>query len=176
MGVPTVITIGLDQLFKIGYVIGEMRVLGHDLKTFRAASYCKSAILSDRNFETISGELSDHIISNIAFNPGDVDLMPYAVTSTNYCFSKSRISRSNLAGGRNSEIKRLKLNGDQRSSIIGSNSRVCLECSKRIDSGLPVSKRHQSVGDIVFIRNGGSISGVGGNSNIGLPGSKIANL
>lgn len=60
--------------------------------------------------------------------------------------------------------------------VLCSRSVVSLAYDKRIFNGLPVSNHDHSVSNRVFTRNGGLIFAVGGNANMGLPGSKMWNL
>lgn len=176
LGVCTVVALGPDRRLYIGTAVGEVHVIGYDSVTLQATTHCFSPKLLDSNFKAPDGSLSDRIVLGIAFNPMDIDTIPYVSTSTLYWYSKSRINRKNSAGWRNGAVERLKLSANPDSFVIGQKKGQCLAYDKRIVSNLPVSNRDHSVNALLFTQFGDLLIAVGGNTNAGLPGSKLGNL
>lgn len=176
MGVSTVVTLGPDRRLYIGNAAGEVHVVGYDSVTLQAQTHCKSPKITDSNFKSPSGDLSDRIVLGIAFNPQEAETLPYISTSTLFWYAKYRIARSNSAGWRNGAVDRLKVSSDPGSFVIGKKSGICLQYDKRIVSNLPVSNRDHSVNALLFTQYGDLLIAVGGNTNMGLPGSKLGNF
>lgn len=176
IGVSTVVALGPDRNLYIGNAAGEVHVIGYDSETLKAKTHCKSPKITDSNFRTPSGALSDRIVLGIAFNPQEFETIPYVTMSTLFSYAKYRISRSNPVGWRNGAVERLKISSDPGSFIIGVKSGICLAYDKRIVSGLPVSNRDHAVNGLLFTQFGDLMIAVGGNTNMGLPGSKMGNF
>lgn len=162
----TSITIGHDQRLYIGVLGGSVHVLAYNTSTLRTTSNCYSKPIIDPQFSFV-GSPSQRDIIGIAIDPRDKEIRPYVSAST--IFPSKRIDSSNTAVWRNAAVERLKPGKDT------SDPDVCLVYDRRIVSGLPVSNRDHTVSSLVFTNDGDLLIGVGGATNMGLPGFRLGN-
>ncbi|CAN8073807.1 unnamed protein product [Agarophyton chilense] len=168
LSLPTCATLGGDGKIYMGTLGASVQVLGYDHETLTVTSHCYSKNLVDNNFKK-NGVPSQRDALGIAFDPRDTSLSPYISTSTLFWFDKGRVDTSNKAAWRNGAIDRLKPGAD------ATDSKVCLVYDKRVVSGLPISNHDHGANALVFTQNGDLMIGVGGFTNMGLPGYKLGN-
>lgn len=119
--------------------------------------------IDDGNVKVIcsSRKIQKRAILGLAFNPADPKLKLYATTSI-LDFPTRGVSKSQ--GWRNGEIVVFEQKGN------------CMEKTKTIISGLPVSAFDHSVNKVAFDNNGLLFITVGSSTNAGIPSGKTLNL
>lgn len=163
---PTSTVIGQDGKIYVGTLAGSVQVVGYDPQTLQTTSHCYSKPIKDDQFGkgTIA---ASRVILGITFDPRDKILRPYVTTSTYSWYKSNRIEQSNKRAWQNGAVDRLKPGTDP------SDEGVCLVYDKRIVSNLPVSNHDHSVNDLLFTNDGDLLIGVGGFTNMGLPGYRL---
>eukprot|EP00178_Gracilaria_changii_P005771 TRINITY_DN1967_c0_g1_i1.p1 TRINITY_DN1967_c0_g1~~TRINITY_DN1967_c0_g1_i1.p1 ORF type:complete len:1431 (-),score=208.29 TRINITY_DN1967_c0_g1_i1:2700-6992(-) len=168
LSLPTCATIGGDGKIYMGTLGASVQVLGYDHESLTVTSHCYSKNLVDNNFKK-NGVPSQRDALGIAFDPRDQSLSPYIATSTLFWYDKGRVDTSNKAAWRNGAIDRLKPGTD------ATDAKVCLVYDKRIVTGLPISNHDHGANALFFTQNGDVLIGIGGFTNMGLPGYKLGN-
>lgn len=176
----TSVTVGPDQRLYIGTLSGSLLALGYDMVSLRARTLCGSPVLQDKSLRKADGTLSPRTVLGVAFDPsvsGSI-MKPYVTTSTRNWWLQENVAFSNKAAWRNGAVERLAVYIDPGKFRIKQSAElpICIRYDKRIVSGLPVANGgSHSVNALAFDQNGDLLIGVGGATNMGLPGVRLGN-
>lgn len=179
----TSVAVGPDQRLYIGTLSGNLLALGYDMVSLRARTLCGSRSLQDKSFRKADGTLSPRTVLGVAFDPSASGPMtgpmrPYVTTSTLNWWLRETVALSNKAAWHNGAVERLVVYNDPGKFPIKQSAELplCIRYDKRIVSGLPVGNGgSHSVNALAFDQNGDLLIGVGGATNMGLPGVRLGN-
>lgn len=171
---PTAIAIGNDNRLYIGTRPGYILVVSYNPVNLVATDQCFSEQLKDPRYKTQNGAFSERSILGITMDPRDEIPRPYvSVNSLFWGGASKSIDPRNKRAWSNGAIERFKIASRQTRQ---KNPNQCLEHDKTIVRNLPVSANDHGVNELIFDQHGDLLIAVGGNTNMGLPGTKFNSL
>lgn len=171
---PTSMTVGHDGDLYVGTLEGQIQKITFDHVTHKVQTMCHSEIFQDARWKNKKGTIAPRVFLGIALDPRDVTPRPYVSVSTLFYYRREvSIAPSNLRAWSNGAIERFK---PASAATKAKDPQQCLEHDSNIVDSLPVSNADHSVNQLLFTQTGDLIIAVGGNTNMGLPNSKLGSL
>lgn len=168
---PTAMTIGQDGDLYVGTLEGRIQKITFDHETHVMQSMCHSEVFQDSKWKNRRGKIASRAFLGIALDPRDTVPRPYVSASTLFYNRREfSISPTNKRAWSNGAIERFK---PASAATKARDPRQCLEHDTNIVEGLPVANGDHSVNQLIFTQNGDLVVAVGGNTNMGLPNSKL---
>lgn len=171
---PTAVVLGNDNRLYIGTRPGIILVVTYDPVSLDATSKCSSEKFTDPRFKDKNGGLSPRSILGITLDPRDKVPRPYVTVNTLFWGKKSdNMDPKNRRAWSNGAVERFKPASSQTRQR---NPNQCLEHDQNIVRNLPVSANDHGVNELIFDQHGDLLIAVGGNTNMGLPGTSFNSL
>lgn len=171
---PTSAVLGHDNRLYVGTRSGRIEVFSYDAITLEVTDRCHSEQFRDGSYTNNNGALARREILGITVDPRDNRPRPYVSVNTLYWGAKGFIDSGNLKAWANGAIERFKPVTD--ASELEKTPQQCLKHDRNIVRNLPVSDADHGVNELLFTQDGDLLIAVGGNTNMGLPGSKFGGL